>query len=62
MSDTDPTAAALDALAEAELRNRAALRRLADHQAATANLRLWPHRHNGIPDGPDPTKIREAKP
>ena len=43
MSDTDPTAAALDALAESELRNRAALRRLADHQAATipAGWTLW---------------------
>ena len=39
----DTTAAALDALAEAELRNRAALRRLADHQAATipAGWTLW---------------------
>ena len=58
----DTTAAALDALAEAELRNRAALRRLADHRDAIADLRLFPHRHNGIPDGADLTKIREPKP
>ena len=61
MPDTDPTAAALDALAEAELRHRAAMQRLADHQAATANLRMWPHPLTTL-DGLDAKKIRETKP
>jgi len=31
------------------------------HQA-TANDRMFSHRRNGIPDGPDVTKIRSNKP
>lgn len=60
--DDDNLTAAIQRMNEADQRHREALERLQRHQAATANLRMFPHRRSGIPDGPDPTKISEAKP
>lgn len=62
MPDLDELNAAIQRMNEADQRHREALDRLQQHQAATNNLRMFPHRRDGIDRGPDLTKIRSDKP